>query len=52
MDIDFVLMARIQFGLTACIHIIFPTLLIGLAAYILVMEGLWLKTGNAVYREQ
>lgn len=52
MDIDLVLMARIQFGLTASIHIIFPTLLIGLAAYILVMEGLWLKTGSAVYREQ
>lgn len=52
MAIDYVLLARIQFGLTACIHIIFPTLLIGLAAYILVMEGLWLKTQRAIYREQ
>ena len=52
MDIDHVLLARIQFGLTACIHIIFPALLIGFAAYILVMEGLWLKTRREIYREQ
>jgi cytochrome d ubiquinol oxidase subunit I len=52
MAIDYVLLARIQFGLTACIHIIFPALLIGFAAYILVMEGLWMKTQRAVYREQ
>jgi cytochrome d ubiquinol oxidase subunit I len=52
MAVDDVLLARIQFGLTACIHIIFPALLIGLGVYILVMEGLWLKTGRAIYREQ
>jgi cytochrome d ubiquinol oxidase subunit I len=52
MAIDPVQLARIQFGLTACIHIIFPTLLIGLAAYIVVMEGLWIKTQRTIYREQ
>ena len=52
MDFDPVLLARVQFGVTACIHIIFPSLLIGLAAYILVMEALWLRTRQAVYREQ
>lgn len=52
MAIDYVLLARIQFGLTACIHIIFPALLIGLAAYIVAMEALWLKTRHAAYREQ
>ncbi len=52
MDIDPVVLARVQFGLTACIHIVFPTLLIGLASYILAMEGMWLKTRRPAYREQ
>lgn len=52
MDIDPILLARVQFGLTACIHIVFPSLLIGLASYILVMEALWLKTRRPTYREQ
>lgn len=31
-------------------HIIFPSFTIGLASYIAVLEGLWLKTNNPVYR--
>ncbi|ACV27137.1 cytochrome ubiquinol oxidase subunit I [Kangiella koreensis] len=47
--LDAVLLARIQFAFTITFHIIFPGLSIGLAAYLVVLEGLWLKTGKAVY---
>ncbi|MES2472089.1 MAG: cytochrome ubiquinol oxidase subunit I, partial [Pseudomonadota bacterium] len=30
-------------------HIVFPAFSIGLASYLAVLEGLWLKTGKAVY---
>ncbi len=47
--LDAVLLARIQFAFTIAFHIIFPGLSIGLAAYLAVLEGLWLKTGKSVY---
>ncbi|AUD79200.1 cytochrome ubiquinol oxidase subunit I [Kangiella profundi] len=47
--LDAVLLARIQFAFTITFHIIFPGLSIGLAAYLTVLEGLWLKTGKPVY---
>jgi len=43
------LLARWQFGFTIGFHIIFPALSIGLASYLAVVEGLWLKTGRRVY---
>lgn len=43
------LLARIQFGFTISFHIIFPALTIGLASYLAVLEGLWLRTGRKVY---
>lgn len=43
------LLARIQFGFTISFHIIFPALTIGLASYLAVLEGLWLRTGRRVY---
>ncbi|HEX8579532.1 MAG TPA: cytochrome ubiquinol oxidase subunit I [Allosphingosinicella sp.] len=43
------LLARIQFGFTIAFHFIFPAFSIGLASYLVVLEGLWLKTGKAVY---
>jgi cytochrome d ubiquinol oxidase subunit I len=43
------LLARIQFGFTIAFHIIFPAFSIGLASYLAVLEGLWLKTGRDVY---
>lgn len=46
---DALLLARIQFGFTVSFHIIFPGLTIGLASYLAVLEGLWLKTGRQVY---
>ncbi|MFT3817301.1 MAG: cytochrome ubiquinol oxidase subunit I [Rubrivivax sp.] len=48
---DALLLARIQFGFTISFHIVFPALTIGLASYLAVLEGLWLKTGRAVYMD-
>ncbi len=42
-------LARAQFGFTVAFHIMFPAFSIGLAAYLAVLEGLWLKTGRQVY---
>src|SRR3546814_9837224 len=40
---------RIQFAFTISFHFIFPAFSIGLASYLAVLEGLWLKTGKEVY---
>jgi len=42
-------LARAQFGFTVAFHILFPAFSIGLAAFLAVLEGLWLKTGKHVY---
>lgn len=44
-------LARIQFAFTVSFHIIFPAITIGLASYLAVLEGLWLKTRQEVYRD-
>src|ERR671932_2642851 len=49
MDLDPVLLARIQFAFTIAYHIIFPSFTIGLAAWIASLEGLWLATGRDHY---
>lgn len=43
------LLARMQFAFTVSFHFIFPAFTIGLASYLAVLEGLWLKTENDVY---
>ena len=45
------MLARYQFAFTVSFHIIFPAISIGLASYLAVLEGLWLRTGKAVYRD-
>lgn len=50
-DLDPVLLARIQFAFTVSFHIIFPAFTIGLASWLAVVEGLWLKTGDKIYEE-
>ena len=50
-SLDPVLLARIQFAFTIAFHIIFPAFTIGLASWLAVVEGLWLKTGNKLYKE-
>lgn len=47
--LDAVLLARIQFAFTVSFHFIFPAFSIGLASYLAVLEGLWLKTGKQLY---
>ena len=43
------LLARAQFAFTVSFHFIFPAFSIGLASYLAVLEGYWLKTGRGVY---
>ena len=50
MDLDPVLLSRIQFAFVVSFHIIFPAFTIGLAAWLATLEGTRLATGNAVYR--
>ena len=50
MDLDPLLLSRIQFAFTISFHIIFPSFTIGLAAWLATIEGMWLATGNPVYR--
>jgi cytochrome bd ubiquinol oxidase subunit I len=49
MKLDPSIFARIQFAFTVSFHIIFPTMSIGLASFLAVIEALWLKTKNRVY---
>jgi cytochrome d ubiquinol oxidase subunit I len=49
---DTEILSRLQFAFTLSYHIIFPTLTIGLACYIAVMEGMWLKTKKQAYFNQ
>ena len=44
-------LARIQFAFTVSFHIIFPAITIGLASFLAVLEGCWLKTNNRVYKD-
>ncbi|WP_416152124.1 cytochrome ubiquinol oxidase subunit I [Pseudomonas sp. Bout1] len=44
-------LARIQFAFTVGVHIVFPAITIGLASFLTVLEGLWLKTGRDVYQD-
>ena len=43
------ILARAQFAFTISFHFIFPAFSIGLASYLAVLEGLWLKTGQDKY---
>ncbi len=49
MSIDALHLARAQFAFTMSFHFIFPAVSIGLASYLMVLEALWLRTGNALY---
>ncbi|MBX7533575.1 cytochrome ubiquinol oxidase subunit I [Qipengyuania sp. 1XM1-15A] len=46
---DALTLARIQFAFTVSFHFFFPAFSIGLASYLMVLEGLWLKTGKQLY---
>ena len=44
-----VALSRMQFALTAIFHMIWPVLTTGMAIYLIVVEGMWLKTRNKDY---
>ena len=48
---DVLTLSRIQFGATIAFHYIYPPLSIGLGLMLVLMEGLWLKTGKPVYHQ-
>lgn len=43
-------LSRLQFDFTVGFHIIFPAISRGLASFIAVLEGRWLKTGTLQYK--
>ena len=49
MSFDPIFLSRLQFAFTIAFHILFPAFTIGLAAYIAVLEGLWLTTRRRAY---
>ncbi|MCI1680353.1 MAG: cytochrome ubiquinol oxidase subunit I [Ewingella americana] len=51
LGLDALELARIQFAFTVSFHIIFPAITIGLASFLAVLEGLWLKTKKEEYRD-
>ncbi len=48
---DALILSRIQFGLNASFHFIFPSLSIGISLFLVIMEGLYLKTKNPKYKD-
>ena len=44
-------LARIQFAFTVSFHILFPAITIGLASFLAVLEGMWLRSRNETYRD-
>ena len=50
MELDPVLLARLQFAFTIIYHIIFPAFTIGLSAYIATLCVMWMRTGKEHYR--
>jgi cytochrome d ubiquinol oxidase subunit I len=49
MSLNALALARAQFAFTMSFHFVFPAFSIGLASYLAVLEGLWLKTGKSAY---
>jgi cytochrome d ubiquinol oxidase subunit I len=49
MDLDAVILSRLQFAWVIAFHILLPAFTIGLACFIAVLEGLHFKTSDAVY---
>ncbi len=48
---DVLSLARIQFAVTIAFHYLYPPLSIGLGVILVVVGGLWLKTGNPLYHQ-
>jgi len=48
---DTEILARIQFAFTVSFHYIYPPMSIGLGLIIVIMEGLYLRSGNKIYEQ-
>lgn len=46
---DTVVLSRLQFAVTAIFHMLWPVLSTGMAIYLVILEGIWLKTRNPDY---
>jgi cytochrome d ubiquinol oxidase subunit I len=49
MELDPLVLSRIQFAFIVSFHILFPAFTIGLAHWIVVLEGIYLTTGRELY---
>jgi len=49
MDVE--ILSRIQFGFTIAFHYIYPPLSIGLGLVMVIMEGMYLRTGKKMYEQ-
>lgn len=49
MELDALILSRLQFAFVIAFHIIFPSFTIGLAAFLAVCEALWLRTKRDVF---
>lgn len=50
MEMDALILSRLQFAFTIGFHIIFPAFTIGLASFLAVCEGLWLFTKKPLFK--
>lgn len=48
---DVVMLSRMQFGFTIAFHYLFPPLSIGLALMLVIMEGMYIRTGKEIYKK-
>lgn len=46
---DVVMLSRIQFAMTSMFHYIYPPLSIGIGLYLVIIEGMYMKTKNPLY---
>ncbi|MDT3706536.1 MAG: cytochrome ubiquinol oxidase subunit I [Thiobacillus sp.] len=49
MDLDAIFLSRLQFAFTLGFHILFPTLTLGVAPFLVLLEVLWLRSGKELY---
>ncbi len=49
MELDPVLLSRLQFAFVIAFHILLPAFTVGLASYIVVLEGMHFWKGDAIY---
>ena len=49
MDVE--IWSRIQFAFTISFHYIYPPISIGLGLMLVIMEGMYLKTGKKIYED-